>query len=291
MLRAESLDLSLGEVLFLLDRGIRAVQAGEGLVVDGIVGPKTRAALDRLTRALPGLPSGKGMFVRSIKHVGSIEAMQAQVAGAGLHWLAFQAIWQYADKKSSVWTGFVAHAKALRAAGRQCWVWGFPWPGREREFTDVLVSSALACGASGVIVDAEAPYNAQPGAAQTLMHALTPAARAAGLRVGLTSYGAPWNFARFPWAAFAAVDFAVPQIYDIDNNQGPGYPQRSIDAYRGLGFSRVIPACPTFGKTAAQLAALHAAVRPPDGAIVWWDWYNSTLSPFTWGHLRDFVLS
>ncbi|MDC0667798.1 peptidoglycan-binding domain-containing protein [Nannocystis radixulma] len=289
-LRAESLELSLGEVLYLLDRGIRDVQASEGLAVDGIVGPNTRAALDRLLRALPGLPSGKGMFVRSVKHVGTIEAMLARVEHVGLNWLAFQAIWQYASKKSSVWSGFVAHAKALRAAGRQCWVWGFPWPGREREFTEVMVSSALACGAGGLIVDAEAPYNDAPAAAPTLMNTLLPAARSAGLQVGLTSYGAPWNFNRFPWAAFAGVDFVIPQIYDIDNNQGPGYPQRSIAAYRGLGFTRVIPACPTFGKTAAQLTALHSAVAPTHGAIAWWDWYNSTQNPFTWEHLRAFEL-
>lgn len=288
--RAESLDLSLREVLFLLDRGVRAVQADHGLAIDGIVGPRTRAALDALLREPVGLPRGKGMFVRSVKHVGSIEAMLARVAQTGLRWLAFQSIWQYADRKSTRWTGFTGHARALRAAGHACWVWGFPWPGREAEFVEVLLASATSCGASGVLVDAEAPYLDAPEAAPRLMAALLPAARAAGLAVGLTSYGAPWNFPRFPWAAFTGVDFAAPQIYDIDNNQGSGYPQRSIAAYRELGFSRVIPACPTFGKTAAQLTALHAAIEPPDGAAVWWDWYNSTQRPFTWNHVRDFEL-
>ncbi|WAS99289.1 peptidoglycan-binding domain-containing protein [Nannocystis punicea] len=288
--RAESLDLSLREVLFLLDRGIRAVQADHGLVSDGIVGPRTRAVLDELFRAPAGLPRGKGMFVRSVKHLGSIAAMQAQVAQVGLRWLAFQCIWQYENKQSQVWSGFTGHAKALRAAGQACWVWGFPWPGREAEFVEVLLSSATSSGASGVLVDAEAPYVGAPEAAARLMAALLPAARAAGLAVGLTSYGAPWNFPRFPWAAFTGVDFAVPQIYDIDNNQGSGYPQRSIAAYRSLGFSRVVPACPTFAKTAAQLAALHASVSPPDGAAIWWDWYNSTQNPFTWNHVRDFEL-
>ncbi|MFY0531809.1 peptidoglycan-binding protein [Nannocystis pusilla] len=175
--RAESLDLSLREVLFLLDRGVRAVQADHGLAIDGIVGPRTRAALDALLREPVGLPRGKGMFVRSIKHVGSIEAMLDRVAQTGLRWLAFQSIWQYADKKSSRWTGFTGHAKALRAAGHACWVWGFPWPGREAEFVEVLLASATSCGASGVLVDAEAPYLDAPEAAPRLMAALLPAAR------------------------------------------------------------------------------------------------------------------
>ena len=289
-MRAESLDLSLREVLLLLDRGIRAVQAERGLVVDGVVGPRTRAALDDLLRAPTGVPRGKGMFVRSVKHVGSIEAMMARVAQAGLGWLAFQCIWQYADKKSAVWTGFSRHAAALRAAGHACWVWGFPYAGREAEFVDVLLGTATGCGAAGVLVDAELPYVEAPEAAARLMAALLPAARRAGLAVGLTSYGAPWNFPRFPWAAFTGVDFAAPQIYDTSNNQGPGYAQRSIAAYRTLGFSRVVPAGPTFGKTAAQWSALHASLPVPDGAVVWWDWFNSTQNPFTWNGVRDFVV-
>lgn len=288
-IRAESCDLSLREVMFLLDRGIRAVQASENLVVDGIIGPKTRVALDRLMLA-QAIPSGKGMFVRSIKHVGSVAAMMSRIETIGLRWLAFQAIWQYKGEKSNIYKGFAPHAKALRASARQSWVWGYPYAGKEDEFIDVMLSAASSCEARGIIVDAEQPYDEQPAAAEALMGALMPKARKAGLCVGFTSYGAPWYFKKFPWKAFAAADFAVPQIYDKDNNQGPKYPKKSIDAYKKLGFQRIIPACPTFSKTPKQLKALHAAMLAEEKAICWWDWYNSVQNPFTWDHLRDFVL-
>lgn len=287
--RAESLGLSLREVLFLLDRGIRSVQASENLVVDGIVGPKTRAALESLIGAT-GLPRGKGIFVRSIKHVGPVAAMLAQVETIGLRWLAFQAIWQYETKKSGIHKGFLPHAKALNAAGQQFWLWGYPWAGKEEEFVDVMLSAASATEARGIIVDAELPYNKKPAAAEALMGALMPKAHAAGLCVGFTSYGAPWNFPGFPWKAFSAADFGMPQIYDMDNNQGLGYPQKSIDAYKAHGFKRIIPACPTFSKTSKQLKALHSVTPTHDSAICWWDWYNCLKNPFTWDHLRDFKL-
>lgn len=289
-IRPESLALTLREVHYLLDQGIRAVQAREGLVVDGIVGPKTRAALDLLMKPAPPLLGGKGMFVRSVKHVGTVAAMLARAEEVGLQWLAFQAIWQWKSKKSTLYSGQAAHAKALRAAGRDVWVWGYPCPGatKEDEFVEVMLGSAAALQARGLIIDAEEPFLGEAVAAARLVAKLVPKAHAAGLCVGLSSYGAPWNFGNFPWAAFTGVDFASPQIYDIDNDLGETYPHDSVAAYKAHGYTRIVPACPTFSKTSKQLTALLAEVPASQGAIVWWDWYNSTQNPFTWKQLQKY---
>lgn len=156
------------------------------------------------------------------------------------------------------------------------WLWGFPHPGKHVEFVDSLVGAAVDVQAHGIIIDPEAPFIDQQAGAGVLMDALMPAARAAGLTVGFTSYGAPWNFKTFPWSAFLAVDFAIPQIYDSENNQGPSYPKKSIQAYKALGFSRIVPAKPAYNKTKAQLKNSLAATPTPEQALIFWDWYNAT---------------
>ena len=290
-------ELLAAHVLYLLRRGAMAVQAERGLTVDGAAGPRTRAEIEALMalEKQPAviMPKGKGMFMRTLKLAGTITDILDGMSTRGLSWVAITRIWQYpeANKPTSLFntTQLPEYAAALRDAGHEVWVWGYPAPGKHEEFVEKLVSMAVAVKARGVILDPEEPFIGRAEEAAALMAATRAAAAQFGLGVGFTSYGAPWNFPNFPWSAFLGADFGMPQIYDASNNLPATYPVKSVNAWKQLGFHHVAPISAAFNKSRDQMTALLKAT-PIDGTVSWWDWFNCNGDPKRWDAVQEFAL-
>ena len=288
-------DLLARHAIYLLKRGAMAVQAERGLPVDGLAGPKTRAAIDLLLGVTkPAIaPVGKGMFIRTLKLAGTREHVLATMKNRDLAWVAIKRIWQYEDpvKPSSFYNTdqLPLYAGDLRAAGREVWIWGYPAPGKHDEFVATLVGAAVAVKARGVILDPEEPFLGQPAAAAALMTATLAATTQHGLGLGVTSYGGRWNFPEFPWSAFLGADFGMPQIYDAKNDLPPDYPVQSVNAWKAKGFQHIVPISAAFAKTKAQMMALLKAT-PVTDALCWWDWFKCNESPGRWDIVNEYTL-
>ena len=276
---------------------VAAFQRDAGLAVDGMAGPDTRQALDTANEpdvdpVAPGLPRGKGMFVRGLDHTGEPSDMIKTMRTNGLQWVCVQRIWQQEDGASDLRNGerMVEYASAVHAAGFGYWLWGYPVPGKQDEFAQVILSSADLCAAEGIIIDPEKPYKDTEGEGTKLMHALMPGCIDQQILLGFTSYGACWFHLNFPWREFSTAHFALPQNYDSGNNLGPDYPTKSHAAYAAYGFSVIIPASGAYSKTTAQMTALLENTPTPEGAIIWWDWYNADKDEL-WGPVAEFVPS
>lgn len=246
----------------------------------------------------PNIPQGKGMFQRVWKHMGQTPEVAAQNCVAnGITWVAIQRLWQYPTPSDDNWyngNGYNGHSRAqwmsaLVDAGVQPWIWGWPVPGRENDFVSAMIETAEQWGAVGIIVDAESPWY-QNGNKSVEATRLMEGLMASGLPIGFTSYGAPWNFSGMPWTEFSSADFGVPQIYDSSNNQADEYPTRSVDTWKELGFKHVVPASAAYNKTETQMVDLLARTPTPDGAIMWWDWYNANQVSYRWPVIRDYTI-
>jgi hypothetical protein len=292
-------ELLARHVIYLMRRGAAAVQAEHGLVVDGAAGPRTRAAVDALLQVVPPrgvapaiVPRGKGMFIRDLRRIGTRAQVLEQMTRRGLSWVAIQRIWQYDEpgKQSASYnaSSLVDYAGDLRAAGHEVWIWGYPAPGKHVEFVERVVGAAVQVAARGVIVDPELPFKNRMEPAVELMTLLLREAGEHGLGVGVTSYGAPWNFPTFPWKAFLGAHFGVPQLYDANNNLPKTYPKDAVAAWKALGFKRIVPASAAFNKDPAAMTALLAAT-PVDGAICWWDWFNCSQAPGRWDAVQAYT--
>tara|TARA_R110002096_G_scaffold84290_6_gene194664 strand:- start:4642 stop:5577 length:936 start_codon:yes stop_codon:yes gene_type:complete len=271
-----------------------AFQQSRDLTVDGMAGPDTREALDVANEAVvepvaPGLPVGKGMFVRSLASTGEPAAMVQRMADNGLQWVCVLRVWQEPTGDARLHNGdrMVEYAAAVHAAGYGWWLWGYPVPGQQDAFADVILDAADQCSAQGVIIDPEQPYKGTTGAGTALLHALMPGCIDRQMLLGCTSYGAPWYHPSFPWREFATVHFALPQTYDAHNNLGAGYPAQSHAAYRAYGYSVIVPASGAWGKTEEQMTALLANTPTPQGSIIWWDWVNASNAGL-WAPVAEF---
>lgn len=302
-------DLAIRQAIYLMRRGVEAVQTEHGLVVDGHAGPITRAAIDAKLGlplieppALAVLPKGKGMFIRALTGAGTRAQVLAGMKQRGLSWVAIQRIWQYevaTNKSSSLYnsTTLANYAEDLRAAGHEVWLWGFPAPEKQDEFIYEMIGSAVQVKARGIIVDPELPFLATKQVllatrmeqANALMTPLLIEAAKAGLGVGVTSYGMPDYFNHFPWKAFTGAHFGMPQIYDANNNMPKTYPTEAIAAWKKRGFKTIIPASAAFNRDAAGMADLLART-PAKGAMCWWDWYNCAQLPGRWDAVQSYVL-
>lgn len=275
---------------------VAAFQQANGLTVDGKAGPNTRAALEAANAGepadpvSPGLPVGKGMFVRSLTHTGEPQECVAHMQEHGLTWICVWAIWQYDDKDSQIInrSRMAEYAKAVHDAGFGFWVWGYPQPGKEAEFRDVIFEAADNANAEGVVIDPEKPYIGTEGAGMALMNALMPGCVERKILLGFTSYGSPWYFKTFPWDEFRSAHFAINQSYDADNNLPPEYPAQSQAAYKDLGFKVIIPGGGCYRKSEQDLRDLNNNTPTEQSAMIWWDWINAT-NDNLWGPIKEFV--
>lgn len=309
LLQLASGDLLAHHAIYLMRRGAAAVQTEYGLVVDGRAGPITRAAIDAsltdppvVSPAPAVLPRGKGMFIRNLTAIGTRAQMLEQMQKRDLSWVAIQRIWQYetaTNQISKVYnsTSLVEYAEALRSAGHEVWLWGFPVPGKHEEFVHELITWAVQVKARGVILDPEKPFLAtaedplatRAKQAGDLMSRLLSETAKHGLGVGMTSYGSPDNFPGFPWQAFTGAHFGMPQIYDANNNLPESYPQSAVAAWKARGFQRIVPASAAFNKDNTAMSSLLART-PITGAVCWWDWYNCSQAAGRWDAVQSYKL-
>lgn len=229
-------------------------------------------------------PKGKGLFVRTIDGVGGVDRIVAMSKWAGVSWLCVQFIWQYdniyqADRIYNLERLSELRDKAT-ANGIALWLWGYPNPMGVSRFADALATAQSLAQAEGIVLDPEKSWYNQTGHAT----ALVDASRAAtgGKTVGVTSYGWPPYHPKFPWNQFAsASDFGLPQVYK-GFELGPDYQRLGVEAYQGLGFKAVVPALAAYDFGPDEMLAIYDRTPRPDGAVIWWDFYNLDQMPQRW---------
>ena|GEM_PF-2435789 len=231
------------------------------------------------------IPRGKGMFVRSLTGTGTVDNMKQHITERGIQWICVQRLWQYDDPNDDKYyneSSFDDYKRAWEDTGCELWIWGWPVPNREDDYVATMWETRQEWGAKGIVMDCEAPWYDQGAQATVLIDKMT----SLGCPVGLTSYGAPWYHARFPFAEFSKADFGVPQIYDSQNSMPEDYPTRSVAEWRALGYEKVVPASTAY-KTPAEMRDLLSRTPTPEKSIVWWDWYNADLDPGRWAVIGE----
>lgn len=247
---------------------------------------------------LSGVPIGKGMFQRTWSHMGSTPGeMTEHLREHGITWVAIQRLWQYENPSDDKWyngSGYNGYdvqdwIDGITAADAMPWVWGWPHPGREDDFIEAMQKVVQEWGVTGIIADCEKPWY-EEGDTSNHAHDLVTGLKALGVPVGITSYGAPWNFPGLPWSEFVQADFGIPQIYDSNNTMPDDYPERSVYEWQEMGFNAVVPASAAYNKTESQMRDLLDRTPTPDGAITWWDWYNANQASYRWRVIEEYRL-
>jgi len=248
------------------------------------------------------LPVGKGMWVGRLRGAGTPEEMRQRIQQNNISWLSILIISSNGTRSnpSTVLQEYLSFFRArLNTSQLGIWLWGWASPDNPDGFVAEMVEAARQTGAQGIIIDAEVAWKwngrrteqLRRTQATTLMDQLLPVAREAGLSVGVTSYGATWAHSNFPWAEFARADFGLPQIYDAQNSLDvETYPRRSIEAWRSLGFRKIMPISNAFSKSRSQMQRLLQNTPVPDRAISWWVWRGADANPERWQAIREYQL-
>lgn len=243
------------------------------------------------------IPRGKSMFVTALSSADSEAKLATKIGDANLDWICVE---RYkapgVNGEGEKWfngpqlrdEGSYTYRRTLRKANCDLWLWGWPGVGSDaaKTFADAMGQAVQDFDAVGIVIDVEKDWI---GVANSEVDTLMAELAKLECPVGVTSYGAAWNFSTFPWRAFAAADFGVPQIYDSSNNQGSSYPGRSVDAWQAEGFKRIVPASAAYDKTEDQMRQLLANTPTPEDAILWWSWANAN-SPDMWPVINDYRL-
>lgn len=232
------------------------------------------------------MPAGKGIFVQTVERAtskGTPAAVAARAQDLGLSWVALLTLWQH-DDRDRIYNLIPETIAACARVNVGVWLWGWPHHGASRIDRYVLHTAELfeANAVDGIILNAEKPLYGRPGPARELCKQIRE--RLPDTAIGLSSYGYPKYHPRFPWAPFAEIcDFGMPQIYDMNHDQGPSYPQNCMKAWRDVGFRRPSAEIlvPTWGASKAHTAAqmremIERTPRAP--ACCWWDlnWLRSS---------------
>ena len=218
------------------ETAVKAFQQANGLAVDGIVGPITRAALQLDENG--GQPSDKILWAND---VGSIDHFIQRAASANATAVAIRT-----RNSNNIPAAIVAaHAANLKIYG---WRWPSAQPTAAMAEADRAVTF-LNQGMDGYFVDPEGdpgkPWNwDQTGLDNLARDFCTRVKQAAGTKpLGVTShYRAKQVFTKLPWMAFFEnADVLLPQAYwrTADGKIGNGNPtenyQRSIQAWAQAG--------------------------------------------------------
>ncbi len=222
-------------------------------------------------------PTGVGIFTRPLRRssYGTPAELARRARDHRLSFVPLLGVWQDddADRLPNERT-LEPYADALRIAGIDVWLWGYPHAGREQAFVDAMVSRARRIGARGVILDPEVSYKGRPRAMERLV-ARTLDALDESLSVGFTTFGQPQLHTTFPWEEAAGLGWGSPQLY----TPSPSRAVQALTEWQQLGWTSLLPALPTFGarSTPRKLQALvdgvvaHPAVR----GLLFWSWNTS----------------
>jgi len=232
----------------------------------------------------PGAPSplrgprGKGVFLRSYTHAETPEKLVGLLEAMGMDFIFLPVIWQQPGGNHTRYDAREAEfLPALKAAGIEIWVWGWPEPAYAQDFVDVMVEAKDRTGARGIVVNAEAPFYGEDDAARFLASSLRNETWA------LSSYGGgPRNHPGFPWEQF--LDFGpvigMPQLYATPERFGDGYYQRSVDDWADVGYTAITPTLSGTNRHTTNQMAREAYLTGLTGAqgASYWDYYWLELS-------------
>lgn len=291
----------------------KLVDAGHEIAVDGIFGEKTKRAVedfeqdlgliesmsfavDRVTleylfhqdlckpqppKPNPCVPTGKGMFIRSWKHVGTPEEFKETLQQANIAWVCVLRLWQHADGDDNLTneTGANGHSReefqeVLTSLDCDLWIWGWPLPGREEEFVMEMDDTASRWSACGIILDCEGEWYDH-----SADHLMTLSLET-GHTIGLTSFGALWYHKSLPIKDFQRAEFGIPQIYESNGTWDQNFPEDSV-AYWQERWPHVVPASSAFGSE-SHMKSLLRRTPVPDESLIFWDWYNASLQDYRW---------
>lgn len=256
-------------------------------------------------------PKGIGLYARtlSVPTHGTPAQMAKRCRDVGVSFVAFLGCWQDKSGPGRTLKQRVPDAKqtrgyveALKNAGVEVWLWGFPWLDHELTYMEAMRAVAVGVGGvRGFIHDPEVSYrdraiaradkasrgqgeavDAQPegtalSTARAAQNLLTLDAQAiADLKLapsGITSYGmADWH--PLPWRQLAADGrvWGSPQLYTVT----PKQVDQGLASWRAKGFSTLLPSVPTYGENAganldAHLARFVDGGGEPtiDGFLIW----------------------
>lgn len=267
--------LTTAHVDLLLEEGTRAVQLRAGLDVDGQAGDDTRKALDALLHQVPStlpapslppsraiVPVGKGVFVRGLPGGKTPLQLAQELAAAGCTFAELLRVWQNKARNEGVAQGkqLPRFADALRLKNIDPWLWGWPVPGQEQRFVDLMCDTAVAIGAKGVVADPELPFKGKPEAAAIVIQLLEERCDELSLGLGVSSYGQAQGHPTFPWRTFGGHGHGCPQVY-VDAAEHPGKTTRAIESWRSYGWEEIVAATPLWGVSPALLVKLLAEAK------------------------------
>lgn len=232
-------------------------------------------------------PTGKGVFVRTPSHGGSPSELVDSLRRMGIRWVAFALIWQRKSGgyKTYQLSELPAYVRACQRAGIRVWVWAYPVPGRADQVIKYFRLLRKKVALEGLILDPEGPYygvSDNEAAIDVRKYALLDTA------IGMTSYGGgPALHPGFPWRAWSAVDFGIPQVYDPENKYSETFTKRWIDSWRAAGYRRIVPAFGAYRKVDGKqkVATPERMLEEIKGyperfrGCIWWDLYWLELSP------------
>lgn len=289
---------------YLLELGTRAFQKNQGLVEDGMAGPKTRGALDQIIvplqeatrQGLGYVPSGKGIYIRRLSRAAPPYKMVEMCKQNDISFVCVLSTWQerrwhgkVTSRKANSVEDLTEYGEVLKKAGIEVWVWGYPHPSMVPEFVESCAEDAGLINAVGIILDPEKPFKGKHQEADVLVNLMIDACREHDLAAGFTSYAATWWHKTLPYSIFAELPgFGSPQVYDNQNSMGASYAAKAVATYHELGWQDIVISAPAYNKTPDQLRhLLNTYPRVP--ALIFWDWDNLNLKKYQnlWTVIRD----
>lgn len=255
---------------------------------------------------------GIGVYLRGLnksKH-GTPKQAALKAWNNRISFVAIMAMWQeqkngkdiqlYSNGKSGEL--IARYAEAFAERGITVLLWGFPRGGWERPFVQRFVDVTEVCHGTvnGWLIDPEVFFKWKGAASKDLTMRKQPeyskVAKSSGqkqtridqayalvglmldamnesLVVGTTSYGMAMAHPNFPWQAFGGFGFGSPQLYSV----GKEDVKRGVNKWSELGWQRIIPSVPAFGKNSGENMNEHLFKFTQFGKLfvdgfIFWSW-------------------
>ncbi len=199
---------------------------------------------------------------------------------AGLDFVILQTAVQKQGKPDFVWrdsSELQALDKKLNPPGSPplgIWLWGWPIPGRYKEYVDHVEDVLNNTSAAGYILNIEAKawsLKKHGSQLEAIADDFIDRLRAVTNKPLFVSSHGRADYAPLPWKALSRLDGGMPQVYDSTNKYGDGFITRCIQSYREMGFERIWP---TLGavKTDTKRMQEQLLTTPCVEALTWWTW-------------------
>jgi hypothetical protein len=240
-------------------------------------------------------PTGKGYFIWQLERCanGHPGRLAEQAQRAGLSWVAFKTHNGTATRNGNI----TPHVAALKAAGIECWGWGYCYGINPTGEADIALRRTHQFGLDGYFIDAEAEYKTAGARSKARLFIERMRADAPELPLGLCSYRYPSVHRELPWDVFLpACDFHAPQVYWLEDPD-PAAPIYNLQrSYRELTALRALPFIPigvcspndagTWLPTSVQVDNFDRAARDAGlPGVGWWSWEHAERRLVMWSSI------